>query len=88
MTKEFSSLVDNKTWKLCELSAHNISLGGRWVFALKKDEKDGIVKYKARYVAKCFFQTFGSDYSETFAPTAKLSSIRMPLAFATHFHCV
>ena len=73
MTKEFNSLVDNKTWELCELPAHKKSLGGRWVFALKKDENGEVVKYKARYVAKGFNQIFGSDYLETFAPTAKLS---------------
>ena len=36
MTKEFNSLVDNKTWELCELPAHKKSLGGRWIFALEK----------------------------------------------------
>ena len=87
MTKEFYSLVDNKTWELCELPAHRKSLGGRWVFALKKDENGEVVKYKARYVAKGFNEIFGSDYLETFAPTAKLSSIRLLLALATHFHC-
>ena len=86
MTKEYNSLVDNKIWQLCELPAHKKSLGGRWVFALKKDENGEIVKYKARYVAKGFFQIFGSDFLETFAPTAKLSSVRILLALATHFH--
>ena len=28
MIKEFNSLVDNKTWQLCELPAHKKSLGG------------------------------------------------------------
>ena len=53
---------------------------------MKNDENGEIVKYKARYVAKGFNQIFGSDCLETFAPTAKLSSIRMLLALATHFH--
>ena len=87
MTKEFNSLVDNRTWQLCELPPHKKSLGGRWVFALKKDENGEIVKYNVRYVAKSFDQIFGSGYLETFAPTAILSSIRMLLALVTHFHC-
>ena len=87
MTKEFNSLIDNKTWQLCELAADRKSSGGRWVFALKKDENGEIVKYKARYVAKGFNQNFGNDYLETFFPTAKLSSIRMLLALGTHLHC-
>ena len=87
MTKEFKSLVDNKTWELCELPAHKKSLVGRWVFALKKNENGKVVKYKARYVAKGFNQIFDSDYLETFAPTTKLSSICLLSALATHFHC-
>ena len=87
MKKEFNSLVDNKTWQLCELPAHKKSLARRWVLALKKDENGEIVKYEARYVAKGLNQIFGSDYLETFAPAAKFSSIRMLLALATHFHC-
>ena len=46
MTKEFNSLVDNKTWELCELPAHKKSLGGRWVFALKKDENGELSSVK------------------------------------------
>ena len=87
MTTEINSIVDNKTWQLCELPAHKKSLGGRRVFELKKDENVEIVKYKARYVVKGFNQVLGSEYLETFAPTANLSSIHMPLALATHFHC-
>ena len=87
MTKEFNSLVDNKTWELCELPAHKKSLGARWVFQLKKDENGEIAKYKARYVAKGFNQNLASDYLETFAPTAKLSPIFLLLALATHFNC-
>ena len=54
---------------------------------MKKDENGYIVKHKARYNAKGFNQVFGSDYLETFAPTAKLSSIRLFLALAIHFSC-
>ena len=45
------------------------------------------MKHKARYVAKSFNQVLVSDYLETFAPTAKLSSIRSFLALAIHVGC-
>ena len=62
-------------------------MGGRWVFALKKDENGQVIKNKARYVAKGFNQIFGSDYLETFAPTASLSSIKLFFAIAVQFSC-
>ena len=61
MTKMFNSLVDNKTWQLCELPAHKSSLGGRWIFALKKNGNCKTVKYNSRFVAKVFNKIFGSD---------------------------
>ena len=39
-------------------------------------------KYKARLVVKGYAQMFGVDFSETFAPVARLDTIRMLLALA------
>ena len=62
MTKDFKSLLHNKTWQLCELLAHKKYFGGRLVFALKKDENGEIVKYKARYVVCC--ERFQSNFRQ------------------------
>ena len=51
-------------------------MGGRWVFALKT-EIDGSDKYKARFVAKGYSQKQGTDYEETFSPTADMTSVRV-----------
>lgn len=43
-------------------------------------------KYKDRLVAKGFTQTMGVDYFETYAPVAKMTTVRVVLAFAAKFN--
>ena len=41
-------------------------------------------KYKARFVARGFTQRHGDDYTDTFSPTTKLSTIRILLSIAAN----
>ena len=43
------------------------------------------VRYKERWVAKGFSQKYGTDYDETFAPTCKISSVRILMKLAVQF---
>lgn len=52
----------------------------KWVFRIKPNEDGKPSKYKARLVVKGFLQKYGIDYEETFAPVAKLTTIRIVLA--------
>jgi transposase InsO family protein len=53
----------------------------KWAYDIKM--KDGVIeRYKARLVARGFLQRMGLDFSETFAPTPSLTSIRLIVALA------
>ena len=43
-----------------------------------------VTRNKARLVAQGFTQVEGLDFEEIYAPMARLESIRMLLAYATH----
>ncbi|GJY02429.1 copia protein [Tanacetum coccineum] len=57
-------------------------IGTKWVFRNKLDENNIVSRNKARLVAQGYNQQEGIDYDETYAPVARLKSIRILLAYA------
>ncbi|KAE8225489.1 hypothetical protein CF326_g7860, partial [Tilletia indica] len=88
MDEQMEALVGMHTWDVVELPPGRKAIGSRWVYKLKLDE-DGVAhRWKARLVAQGFTQVAGVDYFETFAPVARLDSLRVILALAAHFDWV
>ncbi|GJY20111.1 putative reverse transcriptase, RNA-dependent DNA polymerase [Tanacetum coccineum] len=54
-----------------------------WVILNKKDERDIVIRNKARLVAQGYTQEEGIDYDEVFALVARIEAIRMFLAYAS-----
>jgi hypothetical protein len=82
---ELNSLKQNKTWILVDRPKNKNIVGCKWVFRIKRNNKNEIEKYKARLVAQGFSQKYGSDYSETFAPVAKMTSFRILMSIAVQY---
>ena len=80
--EELATLKAAGTWEVVDAPEGVNIVGSKWVFRAKKDAAGNIVRYKARLVAQGFSQVPGVDYFDTFAPVARLASIRTVLAFA------
>ena len=82
MDKEMNALHKNDTWDLCQLPPNEQAIGCKWIYKLKFNKEGHIDRHKARLVTKGFAQEYGIDYEETYAPVAKMSSIRLLLSLA------
>jgi hypothetical protein len=54
----------------------------KWVYKTKLNEHGAVDKYKARLVVKGYSQQYGVDYTEVFAPVARMETIRLVVALA------
>ncbi|KAJ9544458.1 hypothetical protein OSB04_024165 [Centaurea solstitialis] len=71
-----------------ELPAGKKAIGCKWVFTVKVNPDGSVARLKARLVAKGYAQTYGVDYSETFSPVAKVTSIRLFISLAATYDWV
>nr|GFA44959.1 retrovirus-related Pol polyprotein from transposon TNT 1-94 [Tanacetum cinerariifolium] len=78
----FLTDVEPKTYKDALNQSYCIE-----IYKVKQDELGGILKNKARLVARGYCQKEGIDFEDSFAPVARLEAIRI-LAFAAHMNMV
>ncbi|GJX94099.1 putative ribonuclease H-like domain-containing protein [Tanacetum coccineum] len=71
-----------KVWTLLDLPNGKRTIGTKWVYRNKNDERGIVIKKKARLVAQGYTQEEGIDYDEVFAPVARIEAIRLFLAYA------
>ncbi|KAH9743189.1 Integrase catalytic domain-containing protein [Citrus sinensis] len=81
MDVEIEAIKRNNTWELTELLEGGKKIGVKWVYKTKFNKNGEVDKYKARLVVKGYSQQHGVDYTEVFAPVARMETIRLPLGY-------
>nr|GEV22622.1 hypothetical protein [Tanacetum cinerariifolium] len=56
----------------------------KWLWKNKRDEENTFIRNKSRLVAKGYAQKEGVDFEKSFAPVARLESVWLFIAYATH----
>jgi hypothetical protein len=82
MQEEIAAIEKNNTWQLVEKPNDKEPIGVKWVYKLKHNPDGSIQRAKSRLVVKGYAQQPGIDYSETFAPVARLDTVRTIIAVA------
>ncbi|CAI7787475.1 unnamed protein product [Closterium sp. NIES-54] len=84
MDKELKALQERNTWKVVPIGVarNKTILTGKWVFRVKTKADGTFDKFKARWVVRGFDQEHGRDFTETFAPVSRHTSLRILLTVA------
>ncbi|CAL2225181.1 unnamed protein product [Prunus armeniaca] len=82
MENEIEMIKKNKTWELVDRPTDKPVIGVKWIYKTKLNLDGTVQKNKARLVAKGYSQKPGIDFNETFAPVARLDTIRTLVALA------
>nr|GEW70808.1 retrovirus-related Pol polyprotein from transposon TNT 1-94 [Tanacetum cinerariifolium] len=82
MQEELNQFIANDVWELVLKPRNMKIIGTKWVFKNKLDGNGVVSRNKPRLVAQGYNQQEGINYYETYAPVARLESIRILLAYA------
>ncbi|GKF99594.1 retrovirus-related pol polyprotein from transposon TNT 1-94, partial [Tanacetum coccineum] len=82
MQEKLNQFKTNDVWELVPNPIDMTIIGTKWVYRNKLDENGVVTRNKAMLVAQGYNQQEGIDYDETYAPIARLESVRILLAYA------
>nr|GEZ19272.1 retrovirus-related Pol polyprotein from transposon TNT 1-94 [Tanacetum cinerariifolium] len=88
MQEELNEFERLEVWELVPRPDQVMVITLKWIYKVKLDELGGILKNKARLVARGYRQEEGIDFEESFALVARLEAIRIFLAYAAHKNMV
>nr|GFB56179.1 retrovirus-related Pol polyprotein from transposon TNT 1-94 [Tanacetum cinerariifolium] len=88
MQEELHESKRLEVWELVPRPDKVMVITLKWIYKVKLDELGGILKNKARLVARGYRQEEGIDFEESFALVSRLEPIRIFLAYAAQKNMV
>ncbi|GJX59582.1 retrovirus-related pol polyprotein from transposon TNT 1-94 [Tanacetum coccineum] len=80
------SFEESSTQELVPRLDHVMIITLKWIYKVKLDELGGVLKNKARLVARGYHQEEGIDFEEYFPLVARLEAIHIFIAFTAHMN--
>ncbi|XP_041020508.1 uncharacterized mitochondrial protein AtMg00820-like [Juglans microcarpa x Juglans regia] len=82
MNQEFDALLRNGTWILVPPTDARNVIRSKWVYRIKRKANGDVERYKASLVAKGYLQQARVDFSKTYSPVIKPTTVRTILSIA------
>ena len=82
MQEELDALIANHAWDVVQCPAGTKPIGCKWAYTGKLKSNGFLDQYKAHLVALVIRQEYGINYEETFAPVAKMTTVKTIIAVA------
>lgn len=76
------ALETNRTWDRAPKPLSGSIIGRKWIYSIKVKSDGSLDQYKACLVAQGYKQEYVIDYGDTFAPVAKMTTVRTLLSIA------
>ncbi|GJX08551.1 retrovirus-related pol polyprotein from transposon TNT 1-94 [Tanacetum coccineum] len=88
MQEELNEFERLEVWELVPRPDRVMIITLKWIYKVKLDELGGVLKNKARFVARGYRQEEGIDFEESFPHVAQLEAIHIFIAFTTHMNMI
>ncbi|GJT64549.1 putative ribonuclease H-like domain-containing protein [Tanacetum coccineum] len=88
MQEKLNEFERLEVWELVPRPDCVMVINFKWIYKVKLDELGGVLKNKARLVARGYRQEEGIDFEKSFALVVRLEVIHIFIAFATHMNMV
>nr|GEU70677.1 hypothetical protein [Tanacetum cinerariifolium] len=84
MQKELHQFDRLDVWELVDRPLCTNVINMKWLWKNKRDEENTVIRNKSCLIAKGYAQKEGVDFEESFAPVARLETVRLFIAYAAH----